>query len=167
MIQTVYPFDAYAIINGKRFNADGDGVIAFDLPAGKYDMTVSCQKSCIKQKKTVVVSSKNTKPEHIVLEWKGASLKVNSANGDDVFFYYAKLDDKGTFMGDAKPLLPGQAIPVKGPDFDSAGTPVSFEIYSIPKGKDLKGFKKSELDRVKKTSTRESLRPGEKKRIEL
>ena len=169
VIQPVYPYDAYAIIGGKRYNANSNGDLVIELPEGTYGMTVTCKTRCVKQKVTLNVSAADAgipKDKTITLDWADASLRVNSSNSEELNFIAVRLDDQGGFTQQIDYLIPNKSKSYNG--FTPLGNkPIRLEVYAIAKSKHLKGMTKSVLEKEKMASTRVELLPGDDKNIML
>lgn len=159
--QPVFPPDAYAFVSGKRYNADANGDISLTLAPGRYDMTVTCKKRCVPQKKTLVIddNAESSVQEVITLDWADASITINTQN-KNLYFVAMLVDDHGRPTQQIDYLMAGKPKTYNG--FNPLGNkPIRLEVYAIAKSKQLQGMSRTILEQEKTASTRVELLPGD------
>ena len=159
--QPVFPPDAFAVINGQRYEANASGDIVMDLAPGKYKMTLSCAKRCVQHTEMITVEAgKVPRLDVVSLEWSDASLNLIEPDGTKVYFVARRLDDRQHRVFHLVPKIPNA---VNG--FNAFGKPVQLEVYAIPTSNTLKSFDVNALEQAKYASTRVSLEPGETRTV--
>lgn len=158
ILQPVFPPDAYAVINGKRYNPNASGDIKLSLAPGTYLMTLMCNQRCIKRSTTLTVSSyeANTTRDVISLDWADGALSVYEPDEQSVYFVAKRLDDRSNRV-----LHLASRIPNAVAGFNAFGKPIILEVYAIPKNHTLSSYDTDALESAKFASTRISISPGE------
>lgn len=164
VIQPVFPPDAYAVINGRRYAANSSGDIELLLAPGNYRMTLTCNRRCVKQTINFKISAdaQNTTREIVSLEWADAALNLTGPSGKNLYYVARRLDDRNQRVYHLVPRTPNA---ING--FNTFGRPIQLEVYAIPTANTLKSYDTVALEHAKYASTRVSLSPGDTKSIEF
>lgn len=162
VIQPVFPPDAFAIIDGKRYLPNSSGDITMDLPSGTYKMVLTCNKRCRNEVQTLTLDgSKGEMTRDIVsLDWADGSLTIYEPEGEKVYFVARRLDDRSNRT---RHLVSRTPNVISG--FNAFGRPVIFELYAIPQTHTLNSYDQNALENAKLASTRVSINPGEAKSV--
>ena len=162
--QPVFPYNAFAFINGKRYNADADGNLNLSLAPGNYRMTLTCEKKCVKKTVNLKVDPQmnHTTREAISLDWADGSIVVYAQDNPNVYFVARRLDDRSQRVFH---LVAHTQTAVSG--FNAFGKDIQLEVYAIPKSKTLKSYDAEALEQAKYASSRISIAPGESKTLRL
>lgn len=162
VVQPVFPPDAYAVINGHRYESNASGDIVMDLPPGKYKMVLGCAKRCVQHTETITVDENSAKNQRevISLDWADATLVLSDPDGQKVFYVARRLDDRSNRVFH---LVARQPNAVSG--FNAFGKAIQLEVYAIPTSITLKSYDTNALEQAKYASTRVSLEPGESRTV--
>ncbi len=162
IVQPVFPPDAYAVIQGKRYDADSMGDIRFSLPPGTYDMTLTCRQRCIQQVQTLRIAPSDgpVTREIVSLDWADAKLTVIAPNAKPVYFVAKRIDDHS---GRIMHLAAHTQNAVAG--FNIFGRPVVLDVYAIPQNHTLSSYETDALESAKYASARVSVTPGESRTV--
>lgn len=164
VIQPVFPPDAYAIIDGKRYNANSDGDITIELEPGSYVMTLTCKQRCIKQVHNLRVAAAPSPvtQEIISLDWADAKLSLTEPDAHSVYFVAKRIDDHSNRVLHLTAKTPNAIA-----GFNIFGKPITLEVYAIPKSRTLSSYDTDALEAAKYASTRISITPGETRSIQF
>ena len=162
--QPVFPYNAFAFINGQRYNANASGDLELSLAPGNYRMTLTCDKKCVKKTVNLKVDAKmnHTTREAISLEWADGSIVVYAQDNPNVYFVARRLDDRSQRVFH---LVAHTQTAISG--FNAFGKDIQLEVYAIPKSKTLKSYDTNALEQAKYASSRISIAPGEAKTLRL
>lgn len=162
VVQPVFPPDAFAIIDGKRYLPNSSGDIIMDLPLGTYKMVLTCNKRCRNEVQTLTLdgSKSETMRDVVSLDWADGSLTIYEPEGAKVYFVARRLDDRSNRTWHLVSRTPNV---ISG--FNAFGRPVIFELYAIPQTHTLNSYDQNALENAKLASTRVSINPGESKSV--
>lgn len=158
VVQPIFPPDGYAVIQGKRYDADSMGDIRFSLPPGTYAMTLTCRQRCIQQVQTLRIAPSDARVtrEIVSLDWADAKLTVIAPDAKPVYFVAKRIDDRS---GRIMHLAAHTQNAVAG--FNIFGKPVVLDVYAIPQNHTLSSYETDALESAKYASARISVTPGE------